>query len=177
MADHQPAEQPAEPPLRVKRTDRVPLTPGVAIFTVHEGDRAIGTLVEYGRGQTSRRYRILDAGAGVEVPEPTTLYLTPMIAAQAVVNARRRSAALAARDDGLTGFERAVLDIEVAHGATMTRGKSDAIHALHISPTRYLQALNRLLDEPAAEVAEPMLIHRLRRLREERRAARRFRAR
>jgi len=37
-----------------------------------------------------------------------------------------------------------------------------------MSATRYYQALNALIDNPAAELAEPMLIKRLRRLREAR---------
>lgn len=34
-----------------------------------------------------------------------------------------------------------------------------------LSVTRYYQLLNRLLDEPAALVADPLLVNRLRRLR------------
>ena len=41
-----------------------------------------------------------------------------------------------------------------------------------ISPTRYYQRLGALLDNPLAEQTDPMLIRRLRRLRDERKARR-----
>lgn len=41
-----------------------------------------------------------------------------------------------------------------------------------ISPTRYYQRLNALLDSPVAEQTDPMTVHRLRRLRDERRRRR-----
>lgn len=34
------------------------------------------------------------------------------------------------------------------------------------SPMRYHQVLNRLIDSPAAEAAEPILVHQLRRIRD-----------
>ena len=56
--------------------------------------------------------------------------------------------------------------------------KEPAIRELFdMSPTRYYQVLNALLDKPAAMAAEPLLIKRLRRLRTSRqrtRAARRL---
>ncbi|MFL6138840.1 MAG: DUF3263 domain-containing protein [Frankiaceae bacterium] len=42
-----------------------------------------------------------------------------------------------------------------------------------LSPTRYAQQLNELIDHPAALRAEPQVVHRLRRLRDARRAERR----
>lgn len=44
-----------------------------------------------------------------------------------------------------------------------------------MSATRYYQHLNRILDEPEALKAHPMLVSRLRRLREQRSGARRRR--
>ena len=41
-----------------------------------------------------------------------------------------------------------------------------------LSPARYYQVLNRLLDRPEALEYDPMLVHRLRRLREARRRKR-----
>lgn len=41
-----------------------------------------------------------------------------------------------------------------------------------LSPTQYYQLLNGLLDDPAALAHDPLLVKRLRRLREERRLAR-----
>lgn len=44
--------------------------------------------------------------------------------------------------------------------------KEQAIHDLFgWSPTRYFQVLNDLIDNPAALVAEPLLVKRLRRVR------------
>lgn len=40
---------------------------------------------------------------------------------------------------------------------------------LGLSPTRYAQLLNRLLDDPDAYVHDPVLVKRLRRLRDRRR--------
>lgn len=37
-----------------------------------------------------------------------------------------------------------------------------------LTPTRYYQRLNRLLDEPEALAAQPALVHRLRRIRQTR---------
>ena len=41
-----------------------------------------------------------------------------------------------------------------------------------MSPTRYYQVLNALIDEPAALAHDPMLVKRLRRLRQSRQRAR-----
>ena len=44
--------------------------------------------------------------------------------------------------------------------------KEQAVHDLFgWSPTRYFQVLNDLIDNPAAMIAEPLLIKRLRRVR------------
>lgn len=51
--------------------------------------------------------------------------------------------------------------------------KEAAIRAeFSLSPTNYYQILNILIDSPAALAADPMLVRRLRRLREQRRRAR-----
>jgi hypothetical protein len=51
--------------------------------------------------------------------------------------------------------------------------KEQAIRDLFdLSPTRYYQVLNALIDSPAALSADPMLVKRLRRLRETRQRAR-----
>ena len=56
--------------------------------------------------------------------------------------------------------------------------KEQAIHELFdMSATRYYQVLNALIDKPAAQVVDPLLVKRLRRLRASRqktRAARRL---
>lgn len=65
----------------------------------------------------------------------------------------------------LTDRERQILAFE--HRWWRHAGaKEQAIHdAFGISATRYYQLLNKLLDNPAALAAEPMLVGRLRRLR------------
>jgi hypothetical protein len=51
--------------------------------------------------------------------------------------------------------------------------KEEAIRAeFSLSSTRYYQILNRLIDSESALIADPMLVRRLRRLRDQRRAAR-----
>ena len=51
--------------------------------------------------------------------------------------------------------------------------KEDAIREqFDLSATRYYQTLNRLIDQPAALEADPILVRRLRRLRETRQQAR-----
>lgn len=51
--------------------------------------------------------------------------------------------------------------------------KEQAVRELFdLSATRYYQVLNALLDDPAALAADPMLVKRLRRLRDSRQRAR-----
>ncbi|ABL80400.1 MULTISPECIES: DUF3263 domain-containing protein [unclassified Nocardioides] len=78
----------------------------------------------------------------------------------------------------LTDLDRQILEFErdwVAHV-----GAKDAVlrERFDLTPTRYHQLLNRLIDLPAAEVHAPRLVRRLRRLRaarHEQRSARRTR--
>ncbi|MBN8883339.1 MAG: DUF3263 domain-containing protein [Salana multivorans] len=72
----------------------------------------------------------------------------------------------------LTGRERTILDLETRH---WQRGavKADAIRdSLGLGETRYYQALNALLERPAALAHAPSTVHRLRRLRDARQARR-----
>ncbi|MEV7176733.1 DUF3263 domain-containing protein [Kitasatospora sp. NPDC093679] len=72
----------------------------------------------------------------------------------------------------LTERDRAVLALEARPWRT-AGAKERAIRAeLDISATRYYQLLNALLDNPAALAADPVLVNRLRRIRERRRAER-----
>jgi hypothetical protein len=75
----------------------------------------------------------------------------------------------------LTPRDRAILDFESGwgrHGPV----KEEAIHThLGLSPARYYQLLGRLLDSPEALEYDPMLVSRLRRLRDARDEARRSR--
>ena len=80
------------------------------------------------------------------------------------------SAELSERDRQVLAFERQWWKYAGA--------KEQAIRELFdMSATRYYQVLNGLLDNPAALAAEPMLVKRLRRMRQERhreRSARRL---
>lgn len=71
-------------------------------------------------------------------------------------------------DEALSARDRAILQFE--QRVTEHSGRKDAAirQVLGLSPTRYYQLLNALLDSPAAIAAEPALVHRLRRLRERR---------
>lgn len=72
---------------------------------------------------------------------------------------------LSDRDQAILAFERQWWKYAGA--------KEQAIRDLFdLSPTRYYQVLNGLLDEPAALMADPMLIKRLRRIRAHRQRAR-----
>lgn len=74
--------------------------------------------------------------------------------------------------DGLTEIERATLQVE-AQRWKYAGAKEQHIRAVFgESPTRYYQRLNVLMDTVAAEAAYPSLVRRLRRLRDQRRAAR-----
>lgn len=66
---------------------------------------------------------------------------------------------------GLTRRERAVLAFE-RQWWRHAGAKEQAIRErFDLSPTRYYQVLNALLDSPAALAAEPVLVARLRRVR------------
>lgn len=68
----------------------------------------------------------------------------------------------------MDSFDLAVLDF--AGRAPRSLGaREDAIRAeLGISPFRYYQRLNALIDDPAALVERPQLVRRLQRIREQR---------
>ncbi len=66
----------------------------------------------------------------------------------------------------LSDRDRAILAFET-RWAGRTGSKEDAILSeFHVSPTRYYQLLNALIEKPAALEAEPMLVSRLLRLRD-----------
>lgn len=65
----------------------------------------------------------------------------------------------------LSDTDRAILDLEGQWWAT-AGAKEDAIRMLGISPVRFYQRLNQLLDSEPALTYDPVLVHRLRRIRE-----------
>jgi hypothetical protein len=72
----------------------------------------------------------------------------------------------------LTDRDRAILDFERGWWQLpMSKGAAIREH-LDLSPTRYYQLLNLLLDDPAAAGHDPLVVHRLRRARRQRRRAR-----
>lgn len=78
----------------------------------------------------------------------------------------------AADPDHLSGHERAILAFE--HGLWRSpAAKEQAIREeFAISATRYYLELDALIDQPAALAADPVLVQRLRRVREARRQRR-----
>ena len=72
----------------------------------------------------------------------------------------------------LTDLERDVLDFE-RQWWRLPGAKEQAVHdRFGLSATRYYQLLNTILNKPEALVHDPMLVKRLRRLRETRQRAR-----
>ena len=81
-------------------------------------------------------------------------------------------AALPGAGAGLTEREQAVLAFE-RQWWKYAGAKEQAVRELFdMSATRYYQVLNGLIDRPEALVADPMLVKRLRRLRDSRQRAR-----
>lgn len=71
----------------------------------------------------------------------------------------------------LTESEQAILEFE-KHWWRFEGAKQRAIREqLHLTPTRYYQVLNQLVDNPDALRAEPVVVRRLQRQRQSRRAA------
>ncbi len=80
---------------------------------------------------------------------------------------------------GLSERDAAVLDFERGWWRYAGAKERAIREQLDLSATQYYQVLNRLIDDPAALQAEPMLVKRLQRLRDSRqreRSARRLNA-
>jgi hypothetical protein len=69
----------------------------------------------------------------------------------------------------LSERDRAILDIEKRSWRFEGAKQQVIRETLDLSPTRYYQVLNELLDDPAALSAEPIVIRRLQRQRQSRR--------
>lgn len=88
----------------------------------------------------------------------------------------RRRTVVSVGDVPLSDRDRALLAFE-AQWARHAGVKEEAIRAeLDMSPARYYQLLGRLIDTTEAQQFDPMLVKRLRRLRDSRDEARRARA-
>ena len=74
--------------------------------------------------------------------------------------------------DALSDTDRAILQFEREWWRRRIPKERAVRDRLGLSPTRYHQLLNALLDRPDALTFDPMLIGRLRRLREARRRVR-----
>ncbi|MEU1617707.1 DUF3263 domain-containing protein [Streptomyces sp. NPDC005722] len=77
-----------------------------------------------------------------------------------------------ATEDGLTEQDRAVLDIARRAWAGPGAKERAVRERLGISPTRYYQLLNALLDDPRALAHDPVTVNRLRRTRDTHRTTR-----
>ncbi len=73
---------------------------------------------------------------------------------------------------GLSERDRAIIDFERSWW-TESGPKEVAIRSrFHLSPTRYYQLLGALIDSPDADTYDPLVVRRLRRVRDRRRRAR-----
>jgi hypothetical protein len=72
----------------------------------------------------------------------------------------------------LTDRDRAILDFERGWWLLPSSKRAAIRERLDISPTRYYELLNVVLDDPAAAAYDPLVVHRLRRARLRRRQAR-----
>ncbi|MGX1885604.1 DUF3263 domain-containing protein [Streptomyces sp. NPDC055287] len=73
---------------------------------------------------------------------------------------------------GLSGRDRAVLAVERRSWPGPGAKERAMREQLGISPTRYYQLLNALLDDPHALAHDPVTVNRLRRVRDARRGRR-----
>ena len=72
----------------------------------------------------------------------------------------------------LTEGERAMLDFERSWWTEPGQKEAAINEQLEMSTTRYYELLNELIDRPEAEVHDPLVVRRLRRMRDRRRRSR-----
>lgn len=120
-------------------------------------------------------WRILSAGWGVPFDQHTThAKMDGAVAAlAATVATETTDGALTVDDSGLTKHQRDVLDL-MARYAFVGHDKLKAViwQAFDISPTKFMQEFNALLNNEAALAYAPMVVNRHRRLRDQRAAQR-----
>lgn len=73
----------------------------------------------------------------------------------------------------MTPEDQAILDWEKKFYRHASSKESDITGRFEMSAVRYYMQLNRILDDPEALAAEPVLVHRLRRIRDSRAKSRR----
>ena len=72
----------------------------------------------------------------------------------------------------LTERERAILDLERSWWTEVGPKEVAIAEQLELSTTRYYELLNELIDRPEAEAHDPLVVRRLRRMRDRRRRSR-----
>ncbi len=75
-------------------------------------------------------------------------------------------------NSGLTEIETKILEFERTWWRHAGAKESSIKELFNLTPPAYYQLLNNLIDRPAALMAEPLLVKRLLRLRDQRTAAR-----
>jgi hypothetical protein len=91
--------------------------------------------------------------------------------AEQITRPARQAAASAAADE-LTAREAEILEFERQWWRLAGAKEQAVADRFGLSSTRYYQLLNGLIDRPAALRADPMLVKRLQRLRQQRERAR-----
>jgi len=74
--------------------------------------------------------------------------------------------------NGLTQLEAAMLEFERTWWRHAGSKESSIKELFNLTPPAYYQLLNNLIDKDAAALAEPLLVNRLRRLRQSRNSGR-----
>lgn len=138
--------------------------------TLADGEK-IGTI---SRGETG--WTVFSAGWGVKV-DHNEVHRCRDTALAAVLAAREEAAKpggpLAVDESGLTGHQRAAIDLMHRY-AFVNPAKRDAViwEAFEMSPTQFMSEWNALLNDPRALAYEPTVINRHRRIRDMRKASR-----
>jgi hypothetical protein len=109
----------------------------------------------------------------VRVPVVIVSGVLPTVTAESYDAQMSDTGGRAPEEPALSERDRAVLALE-RRGWPPGGGTKERVirERLDMSPTRYYQLLNALLDDPAALAHDPVTVNRLRRLRDERRAQR-----
>ena len=66
----------------------------------------------------------------------------------------------------LTGLDKSILDFEKRSYKYAGIKEGDALNEFKLTPPQYYQHLNNLIDHPEAEEYAPMVVQRLRRIRD-----------